>query len=103
MDLLHDPQSRLDTQQNDLDSLKSSKEGTASSTSTGRVRCKQQTDPIVAPHLAEAAGLDDLATDVWARVAKRVQQLPLLGQYSMDTLLDKEELPMSMRHRKPLK
>ena len=45
----------------------------------------------MAPHVAEAAGLDDLAEEVWAMVTKRVQQLPLLGMYSTDTLSGDEE------------
>ena len=32
-----------------------------------------------------------------------MQQLPLLGLYSMDTLSDEEELPFIMQCRKPLK
>ena len=61
-------------------------------------------NPIMAPHSVEAAGLDDLADEVQARVAKQVQQLPLLGPYSMDTSSDyKEELPLTTQCRKPLK
>ena len=71
MDLLHDLHSRLDAQQNDLDSLKASKKGTAPSISAGRVSGKQQMDPRVAPYSTEAAGLNELAKEVWARLAKR--------------------------------
>ena len=48
--------------------------------------------------MVEAAGLDELAKEVQARVAKRVQQLPLLGLCSIDASSDdKKELLKSGR------
>ena len=88
----------------DLDSLKLSKDETSPSTSAGRASGKQQTDPTLVPQSAKATGLDDLAEDVRARVARRVQHLSLLGPYSMDTSSDEEEdLPLTTWCRKPLK
>ena len=104
MDLLHDLHSRLDAQQNDLDSRKSTKEGTAAGTRTARVGSQQQMDNPMATTLVAAAGLDELAIEVWAMVAKKVEQLPLLSPYSTDTSSDDdEELPVTTRHRKQLK
>ena len=94
---------RLDAQQNDLDSLKSTKEGTAAGTRAARVGSQQKVDNPQASPIISAAGLDELAEEVRARVAKRAQQLPLFTPYSTDTSSDDEELRMTTCHTKLLK
>ena len=80
MHLLLDLHRQLHAQQKDVDSLKLSKV---------EVHLVRDLVPVqvelvassrqTLPQLAEATGLDDLAEEVQARVARRVQQLPLLG------------------------
>ena len=100
MYLLHGIHSRLDAQHDDLDYLKVSKEGTTSSFGAATASSQQLGSNRQASNMGAATGIDDLAEDVQARLAKRAQQLPLLIPYNTESSSDDgEDLPLTTRCR----
>ena len=112
MDILLDIHSRLDAQQRDLEDIdvvreRALKRTTRMSTrlpgnSSSRGSTWHQSDAPRAPQFTDATGLEELSKDVWARVARWVEQLPLLGPNIMDTSSDEEEPTTTRKHRKLL-
>ena len=78
MDLLQDIHSMLDCPQSELESLKGGKEGTTTGLRAA-APWQQLRSSYQMPTPSTDAGLEELAEDVRANVAKRAQQLLLLS------------------------